>query len=347
MICEVTTWICEANIANNFDIYIYPIAASILAAFIFWIVFSHIPQCKLKSAFNRTIRLDLLELRGEINEILFACFEVRHKSYPLFHAEILGNRLSRENIRLFLRSKTLCTSFPAHKYPIILRSIEFDFKKSKVEIDSIISRLYSLSIFIAPTVINTIRLAHAETSQILYIAEKEANSEYVVDPTAISLAPALEKLMGISFKLSEIIANQYSDSSDYIELIWHQIRKNDKKMTTKMILRHIKKFKDDKNLLGHMSLRLAINYAEDGKQGLSIKHMKTFIDSQPNLARFRDLLTDALKFEYLENLINNSFDEHSISIYVDSVKANEKDKKQFIEICNNNLESLKKIFSKT
>jgi hypothetical protein len=156
-----------------FYLYVYPIVSSIFAGFIFWFIFSYLPERSRKKNFGIGIADDLIKLNG----ILFGYFDLFLKdakhSPSRFQDKIHSCTLEKEEVELLLQNKILNSSY--NFYPQIsdrLIQVGGEILNARTEIDEVIKRLYSFNLYISPSIIALLRRIHEKVFR--YSAESHA-----------------------------------------------------------------------------------------------------------------------------------------------------------------------------
>jgi hypothetical protein len=215
------------NMATLFDstslfyLYLYPILSSIFAGFIFWVIFSYLPERSRKKNFGIGIADDLIKLNG----LLFGYFDLFLKdakhSPSRFQEKIHSCTLGKEEVELLLQNKIL--NFSYNFYPQIsdrLIQVGDEILRGRAEIDEVIKRLYSFNLYISPNIIALLRRVQEKVFR--YSAEAHAitfigNIEYrPADPSLSYMSAVLIELQGDYRMLRQAIFKKKIFERDYV-----------------------------------------------------------------------------------------------------------------------------------
>lgn len=204
-----------------FYLYLYPIVSSIFAGFIFWIVFSYLPEQSRQKKFGFGVTDDLIKLNG----LLFGYFDlflrnVKH-SPSRFQEKIHSCTLTKEEIELLLQNKILNSSYDFHSH-ISNRLIQVgeEISRLRSEIDEVIKRLYSFNLYISPEVIALLRKIQGKVFR--YSVESQAatligNIEYrPADPSLSYMSAMLAELQEDYRMLRQKIFEKKIFERDYV-----------------------------------------------------------------------------------------------------------------------------------
>ncbi|UUA73113.1 hypothetical protein [Cellvibrio sp. QJXJ] len=316
-------WLAITNKANNFDIYVFPVLASLFAAIVFWIIFSKIPELKLKRSFNYPIGMDLITLESIISKLLNECFKIADNQSTPFQPEIFSKALTKSDMGTILKGTTIYKDYDPREYnlPFPLRYIGSAILDAANDIKEVMPRLYSLALFIDANDFILIRKAHSvitryekhiqEGSMYVRIANISFTAK-VADPTASFLAESLMDLMDIRFKLSEAIVQRYSNEEDYKRIIYHYIRQKDTSLSFKFLKKYEHKFHNNPEGDHYHWLRLAGLYAEKGNVKKAKLFAKKYCEHANALLHVRSIYSAVCRHEYIRNIILEKFGNEEI-----------------------------------
>lgn len=129
--------------------YIYPIIISLIAAFIFWMAFSYLPEKKRENQVRNKIDFDIYQIYMKLFHLIDGIFKHSSHSPSYYQKKIKTNTLTKEEIRLGLQNKCLNESYIY--YPELIGKL-FPIGKniydSERKINKLIDRLFDFSIFL-------------------------------------------------------------------------------------------------------------------------------------------------------------------------------------------------------
>jgi hypothetical protein len=204
-----------------FYLYLYPIFSSIFAGFIFWIIFSFLPERTRQKKFEIGVTDDLIKLNG----LLFGYFDLFLKgakhSPSRFQEKIHSCTLAKEEVELLLQNKIFNSSYSF--YPDIsnrLIPVGEEILSVRAEIDEVIKRLYSFNLYISPNIIALLRRVQEKIFR--YSVESPAitfagNIEYrPVNPSLSYMSAVLIELQGDYKMLRQAIFEKKIFERDYV-----------------------------------------------------------------------------------------------------------------------------------
>lgn len=332
---SIHPWICNIPNTNYFDMYIYPMLASLISALIFWIILVRFPEERKKQYFNKSIKIDLQKLMSSMGTLLTLSFSAgRHH---LFQNKIYNDELSTEEMRLLLKAKTNYQDYDPKLHPLNL-NLEYigdALIKARNESRELIERLYSLSMFMEPEHINLIRIAHSEIDRYApyYEHARCFNGIYMAaNPTSDSMAENLKKISNIRLKLENIIIDYYSDDSDYRDVAHYLWRGPNPKRFIKYFNRFRAQLEEDTGKK-YMWLHLARANAMIGNQKKAKEWMQAYINNVTDLVSARSTLADIEKYEYLTDIMKSKFNDNAIQKYKLALERENSIQTAYIELC--------------
>lgn len=344
---EINNWACNANIANNFDIYIYPVIASVIAAFIFWFAFSKLIEHRLRKKFSKTIRLDLQDVLQAIRTLLDGCFRYKDNSPSPFQQQIYANTMSMDEITLYLKSKSTYKNYALTNYPIKipLKDIGANFIEAKEAITAPMQRLYSVSIFIDPDHFGLVRSAHKAITQ--YVPHMESANPTVggfmiVDPSASYLKQNIFQLMQIQNELCGVIANDYYHEDDISQALIYYLGRDDAHRAKKLLTTS-EKVKNSPKAFAHYWLHIAVIFAKNGNVKKAVKFCQKYLSFEANPVASRHIIKTALEYDYLEATLKTKISEGQILNIKLQLDSEETKKLEFINFCKENEDKLSQL----
>ena len=95
--------------ANFFKDFIYPILLSIVAATIFWLIFSYLPERSRKIRIRTKLDLNIYQIYTRLFSLFDIVMRANNYSPSFFQQQIRGNTLTKIDVELGLQTKPLCT----------------------------------------------------------------------------------------------------------------------------------------------------------------------------------------------------------------------------------------------
>lgn len=181
-------------------LYFYPIFSSIIAGFIFWLIFSFFPERKRRQSFGVGVFNDLLLLNGQI----FAYFDflLRHKEHSpsFFQEKIHACSLRKEELSLALQNKVISKDYlyelsVANQMMIVGEAL----LKKVSEIDLVINRLYSFNYFLSTKEIKLLRKIHGN----IHTYTPYIESNLFADKSMLPINRSISFMASSAFTLQE------------------------------------------------------------------------------------------------------------------------------------------------
>ena len=189
-----------------FYLYLYPIVSSIIAGFIFWFIFSYLPERKRNASFSIGVTNDLLK----VNSILFGYIDLfmsaQNHSPSRFQNKIHSCTLTEEEINTALQNKILNESFKY--YSTIsdrLMCIGNEIQSYQFDLDEVIKRLYSFNFYLSANEIQILRNIH---EKIFRYSLKMQGTDIINNINYPAVDPSISYMTGVLLELQ----------SDYAEL---------------------------------------------------------------------------------------------------------------------------------
>ena len=237
-----------------FYLYLYPIVTSIIAGFIFWLIFSFFPDQKRKRSFSLGVTNDLII----VNNTLFHYFDLfmkAHKHSPsTFQEKIHSCTLSEDEVNAALQNKILNESF--NYYPEIsnrLICIGDELESCRSEVDETIKRLYSFNLYLPASQIQILRNIHEKVFR--YGLKMEASTT-IGNMTYRAVDPSLSYMTKVLLELQEdynelrrvVFQNDLCERSFVISKIQRYFYSGDYKKCVEECEKWIKRFPFDSEL---------------------------------------------------------------------------------------------------
>jgi hypothetical protein len=286
-----------------FYLYLYPIVTSIIAGFIFWLVFSFFPDKKRNRSFSLGIINDLIKL----NNMLFHYFDLlmkAHKHSPsIFQKKIHSCSLSEDEINAALQNKILNGTF--NYYPELsdrLICIGNELENCRSEIDETIKRLYSFNLYLSASQVQILRNIH---EKIFRYSLKMKTSTTIGNMTYRPVDPSLSYMTKVLLELQEdysqlrkvIFKNDLVERSFVISKIQRHFYSGEYKKCVAECDKWIKKFPFDSDL--QISYKTQSLFSL-GNNNLAYAQLELFLsknsDVLSNRVLYYPLLSDSIAY---------------------------------------------------
>ncbi len=141
----------QAHAWADDSIFVYPLLLSLVAALIFWMAFSFLPEKKRSNRLRPVLELDMLHIYQELFAIFDQIMAHQPRTPSFFQKSIRGGLLTRDNLSLGLQNKCLNSSylFDSLIKKILMPIGKNIFDRSK-KIDELISKVFSFSQYVSP-----------------------------------------------------------------------------------------------------------------------------------------------------------------------------------------------------
>lgn len=201
--------------------YLYPIISSIFAGFVFWIIFSFLPDRRRRKSFGIGVMDDLIKL----NYSLFNYFDVflKHQKHStsFFQNKIHACSLKEEELNIILQNKILNEKYNYYnELNGRLICIDDEIRTCQFEIKNIINRLYSFNFYLSSFQIDLLRSIQEKVFR--YSLEIEPSSQIggivfrVADPSLSYMTKVLLELQDAYKELRTIIFKSKLTERNYI-----------------------------------------------------------------------------------------------------------------------------------
>lgn len=289
-------------------LYIYPIVSSIVAGFIFWFVFSFLPERSRKKSFGVGITNDLIALNAQIFHYFDIFLRFQERTPSCFQDKIHSTSLTEEDLSIALQNKVISQ---AYLYDTSVSSrlliIGDELTTMVTEINKIINRLYSFNYFLSSQEVTLLRNMHEKIHRYMPYIQSESNINRVAPfPLNPSLAFMTEVLLGLQEDFRDfrrlIFKNKLIERSYVIQKIQWLFYMGKYKDCINECNLWISRFPFDSSLQSMYLIRC--HFCLNNKN-VAYSLLNKFLESNTDLISYRNnlypLLSDSTAFELISN----------------------------------------------
>jgi hypothetical protein len=330
------------NPTGGFYLYGYPIVGSIIAGFIFWIIFSYLPEKSRKKSFGLGVLNDLLTLNGQIFSYFDYLLRHRERSPSFFQDKIHACSLTKEDISLALHNKIIS---PDHLNDPLLASqmlvVKEDLIKKVAEMDIIINRLYSFNYFLRSEEVALLRSIYGNIHCYLPYIELNIDEDglFPMNPSVSFMTSSLIELQDDFRSLRKLIfQKRLLDRNFLIGKILRSFNTGNYKNCIKECKLGSKKFPSDSSLYNLFLVRC---YYLVNKKKIAYQLLSDYLLVNNDLTSNRNNLYPLLQEPMIEDLIINRTNREALNNMKQIVRGEKLDFENFLS----SNEKLKKYFA--
>lgn len=330
------------NPTGYFYLYWYPIVSSIFSGFIFWIIFSYLPEKSRKKSFGVGVLNDLLALNGQIFSYFDYLLRHRERSPSFFQDKIHACSLTLEDISLALHNKII--SLDHLNDPQLnsqMLAVREELVKKVAEMDIIINRLYSFNYFLRSEEVALLRNIHGNIHCYLPYIELRAAEDGLlpINPSISFMTNSLIELQDDFRNLRKLIfQNNLIERNFLIGKILRSFNIGNYKNCIKECKLGIKHFPSDSSLYNLFLVRC---YYFLNKKKVAYRILKDFLFANKDIVSHRNNLYPLLFDPNIESLILQNTSLDALNNMKQVVESEQSDLEQFLS----KNEKLKKHFA--
>lgn len=319
-----------------FNEFIYPVLLSIIAAIIFWVAFSYIPEKNRKNKIRSKIELEVYQVYRSLFALFDTVMEANLHSPSNYQQKIRGCSLKPRDIELGLQNKCLNEHF---LYDIAVKDKLLPIGKilsgNISKIDQTIDRIFNFSMYLDSDEI--LLLENIRTKLHVYDLEdyrKEAVSTigdlklYPVNPSLSYLKSNLSDIYELFVELQDaVFSNKFENRDIFINKVQHYYYNEQYDMTIKELEKGGKHYPKDKGFLDFYFVlaKYKLNFKNE-----AYKKVEDIFESKPNLLSIRDFIKEILTDEKIKELLNKYFSESDFKEFHSVIQKEELFKNSFI-----------------
>lgn len=326
---------------GSFYLYGYPVFSSIVAGFIFWIIFSHLPERNRKKSFGAGVLNDLLILNGQIFSYFDYLLRHRDRSPSFFQDKIHACLLTKDDISLALQNKIISQAHLSESQLAgNMLEVKQDLIKKVSEMDIIINRLYSFNYFLSSEVVTLLRNIHEKIHRYIPYIELDVDKDGLlpIDPSISFMTTSLLELQDDFRKFREIIfKNNLKERYFLIHKILMAFNTGSYKNCIRECKLGIMHFPSDSSLYNLFLVRC---YYFMSKKKIVYKLLNDYLHANSDLVSNRNNLYPLLTDPVVEDLIIKRTSLEALNNMKQVVQGEKSDFEQFLS----NNEKLKKYF---
>ncbi|MBX3652705.1 MAG: hypothetical protein KF686_00865 [Ramlibacter sp.] len=207
------------EITSPFYLYIYPILSSVVAGFIFWIVFSLLPDRQRRSAFSLGISYDFERLDAQIFGYLDAFMSSQKREPSFLQKKIHACELTREEVLVALQNKVIAFNNlpPGIQSEQFLEMGAYSVKVAS-EIDITINRLYAFTYFLTGNQVALLRNLQQKVHRYVPYFELKLGTEdnwISVDPSLSFMATVLLEIQDDFRQLRKLLYSRSLENEQF------------------------------------------------------------------------------------------------------------------------------------
>lgn len=312
-----------------------PVALSILAGFIFWIIFQVLPSFKRKRKLRPKIEKDLIHISSRLHHMFDLVMTHRENNASNFHEEIIDNNLTKDLINLGLQNKALNETYLFDQFSnnLVIGDKLFDYVDT---IDIKIDRIFNFSDQLSANEILVLEEIHQALNVYDFSNFNEpyrSISNGVVftpkDPTLAFLTPFLYDIYVLCDKLNRIISSSCLDSRDILlNKIYYLKSKNKHKDVIRLINQKKKLYKEDEIFLEWIvfDTMYLIN------KNKAYKMLEKLVKNTPHLVYYRGQIKNFINDNNAIKIIKENSAQNNYQTLFAEIEREENIKKSFIKI---------------
>lgn len=333
LLISLSTWVEQSNI-------LLPILLSVVAAIIFWLVFSYIPEKKRRKKLRPIVELALFDAYKK----LFSLFDLvmRHSSHSpsFFQSQIRAGNLSEEEIKLGLQNKCLNESYLYDsRVKDTLLVVGEEILERTLEIDELANKILSFHTYATAEELVLIEKIR-EKIRVYHFGERHIEKPcgtifngrmlYPVDPSISYRHRNFFELYEFFCHLQKLVLNHSPiDRSRFIYKMQWLYYTGQYHLCVKLIRKHGRRFKKDSTLYRSY---LALSERGRGKMENFYKIIEDTYKSRPyggSLVSSRSIFKGLLGDNKLIEILAQFYSSEEISALMESVKKDRKNKEAF------------------
>jgi hypothetical protein len=298
--------------------FIFPILLSIIAAIIFWCVFSYYPEKARQNKIRPKLDLDMYYVYANLYSIFDLAMQANYNSPSNFQSKIKGKKLKKEDIELGLQNKCLNETYLYDdnvKYQLLVIGKSLFERANKIDLT--VERLFSFSNYLTADeiiLLETIRkkLQVYELSDYNRSVTSLLRSPLLkpVNPSLSYMSQNLFELYELFIQLQELVFNnKYSNRNISIGRVKYYYETRQFNKCKKEINRVYTKYPKDKN---YLDFYLFLSEYMSGSKEKSYKMLDNIFKNNPHLVSSRGFLDDLLQYKKVIVLIEKYYSENEI-----------------------------------
>lgn len=327
------TWAEQSNI-------LLPILLSVVAAIVFWLVFSYLPERKRRKKLRPIVELALFDAYKK----LFSLFDLvmRHSSHSpsFFQSKIRAGNLSEDDIQLGLQNKCLNESYlydPRVKDALLV--VGEEILDRTLDIDELATKVLSVHTYataeelvLLEKIREKIRVYHFGKRNIEKHCGTKVNGQLLrpVDPSISYRHSNFFELYELFCHLQKLVLNHRPlDRERFIYKMQWLYHSGQYRLCVKLIQSQGGRFKKDSTLYKNY---LALSERRRGRMKAFYKIIEDTYKSRPyggSLVSSRSTLKELLGDKKLLEILAQSHSSEEISALRESAKQDSKNKEAF------------------
>lgn len=320
-----------------FKEFFYPIILSIIAAIIFWIAFSYIPERNRKRKIRFKIEHEIYQVYTKLFFLFDTVMRFNNHSPSNYQSEIRGNKLKPRDIELGLQNKCLNEHYLYDKaIEGKLLPIGKTLADNSKKIDSSIDRIFDFNIYLISDEI----LLLEEIRKKLHVYDLENyNKEAVSKIGLVELYPVNPSISYMKNNLSEIYelyktlqgtVFKYSleNREIQINMIQHYYYSEEYEKAIKAIEVGKTKYPKDKSLFTFYEINSLFKL---NKKESAYNKIEKMFETKPHLVSNRTFIKELLKDEKIKELLNKYFSDNEIQELQAVIKREKLQEEAFVK----------------
>jgi len=337
------------SLLNGFDVWaqesniLLPILLSIIAALVFWMVFSYLPERKRRKKLRPVVELTLFDTYKQLFSLFDLIMRHSNNSPSFYQSEIRSGKLSEDTIALGLRNKCLNESYrydPHVKNGLLV--IGQEILDSSLELDELANKVLSFhtyataeEILLLERIREKIRIYHFGERHINQSCETIINGQVhrPVDPSISYRQHNFYEIYQLFCKLQTLVLNRKPiDRDRFIYKMQSLYYSGQHRLCIKLVRSEGQRFEKDSTLYRNY---WALSERGIGNMKSFYKIMEHNYKSRPyngSLVSSRDTFKNLLGDNKLLEILTQFHSAEEISALMQSVEQDKKHKEIFEQI---------------
>lgn len=278
--------------------FIYPFILSIASAYIFWLVFSNLPEKSRRKKLRPKLELDIYHVYMDLFTIFDAVMKHNGHSPSSFQREIKGRKLTKEIINIGLQNKCLNETYLYDKNVSehLLPLGEMLFSKSE-KIDETLEKVFNFSSFLDTEEILLLERVRKQFQ--VYSYKSNAGSMVggvklmPVNPSLAYMTENLFELYNLFIQLDDLIFKfDYRNRDVTIHMVQNLYLSDKYDLSIGEIKDALTKYPKDKAFFDSYYI---LSEFKRGHKSISYSKLKEFLSSRPNLLSHRHIFEEIIQ----------------------------------------------------
>lgn len=291
---------------------VVPTALSILAGFVFWVVFQAIPLYFRRLKLRPKIETDLIHINSHMGHLIELAMLDTENPVSRFHDELLNDKFTKELFKIGLMNKALNESYLVGEFSNNIVIGEKIFKKVQ-EINNKIDRLFNFSDQLSTKEILILEKIHQSVVRSDF---SDFNRPYIstdkitgfsfrpADPSLSHLDSFFFEVYQLRLKLMKILLSSKSKNKTVLHIQIKQLKRSGNySKAIKLVKKQLKESNGSE--ITHLNwILFSLLYRSNRKQ--SIRLLKDIVVNNPEIISYRGYFLDLLDDKDVVDVIKSN-----------------------------------------